>query len=526
MKQAGPFKYAAFTLLIVVYVAVRFSGLTDSCLWFDEIFSIHAAEHDWTSLFSFVALDLIHPPLFYVLLKVWIAIGGEGLFWLRLLPVAFAVVAVFPFVSLCRELKLPFWTQSLALLLFAVNGSLIKYSQELRMYSLLLCLSLFSMWLFTRYFVKGKSYIPLLVVNLFLVHSHYFGWFVVLAEIAAVLIFQREKLRRILLMFAITFVSFVPWILAVSRAAGAGSELGQNIGWVARPGLRAIGELALNLVEPFYYQASSGEPVSIIKVSLPLLLIGVAALVVYFTGRKKEKEDEPSIVKLLILFAAVPLLTVFVMSVLLPYSIWGTRHLIIVFVPVLILVAVAITRLPNAALRTSVLTLILLFCGYGFVLAASREKPKYVWCAWQQLADEWIMSPHYSSEPKTLYVFEDLVGYHFWFSTRYLQSYRVKVVRGLEGTTDDPAYFLPRGFDSVQTLDADGAFSQDNFWIAFRDPDPDYGSPGYLNIPPELYGPMRRRGFMKIDGRTVRVGDETAFIWKMERIPLDLLPTR
>src|SRR5258706_1649660 len=249
MKHFRYVRFAAFVLIIAAYIAFRFWNLTESCIWFDEIFSVHAAEHSWNSLFSFVALDLIHPPLFYILLKVWIGVGGESLFWLRAFPVLFSLIAIFPFISLCRELKLSFWTQILALFFFCVNGSLIKFAQVVGMYSLLLCLSLFSMWLFARYFLKGKSFVPLLIVNILLVYTHYFGWFIVLSEVAAILIFQRIKWRRILAMSAITFASFVPWIIAVYQAAHSGSELGQNIGWMPRPGLREVTTFILNLIE-------------------------------------------------------------------------------------------------------------------------------------------------------------------------------------------------------------------------------------------------------------------------------------
>ena len=54
---------------VTLYAVLRLWHLTDSCLWFDEIFSVHAARHDWLGMIGFVAADLIHPPLFYLLLK-------------------------------------------------------------------------------------------------------------------------------------------------------------------------------------------------------------------------------------------------------------------------------------------------------------------------------------------------------------------------------------------------------------------------------------------------------------------------
>ena len=134
--------------ICLVYIAL-FWGLTSSCLWFDEIFSVHAAEHSWNSLVSFVALDLIHPPLFYALLKIWISIVGENLFWLRLFSIVFSTIALIPFVLLCRELKLRFWTVMLALLFLAVNGPLIKHAQEVHVQPFF-CASLFSLLGFLR----------------------------------------------------------------------------------------------------------------------------------------------------------------------------------------------------------------------------------------------------------------------------------------------------------------------------------------------------------------------------------------
>src|SRR6185436_12668046 len=106
------------------------------------------------------------------------------------LPVAFSVLALVPFLYLCRELKQPREVTMLALTFLAVNGSLIKYAQELRMYSMLMFMTLLSMWLFARYFNRGKSFVWLVIANVLLVYTHYFGWLVIGSEVVALLIFQ------------------------------------------------------------------------------------------------------------------------------------------------------------------------------------------------------------------------------------------------------------------------------------------------------------------------------------------------
>ena len=268
--------------LCVVYIAVRLWRLTDSCLWFDEIFSVHAAEHEWNALFWFVAQDLIHPPLFYVLLKVWMSIGGESLIWLRLFPVFFSALALIPFIYLCRELKLKTPAMLLGLVFLAVNGSLIKYAQEVRMYAPLLFFSVVSTWLFARFYFRGKNIWILTLVNVLLIYTHYFGWFVIASEVAAIFIFQRVKIRHVLIMSGIALAAFVPWVIAVLRASSDGADVTQNIGWMARPGIREIFQFVFDAIEPFYYQQSNADASTILYVTIPLLLtIGAAKILMF-----------------------------------------------------------------------------------------------------------------------------------------------------------------------------------------------------------------------------------------------------
>ncbi len=501
MRQFRRTHLAAFFLIAGIYIAARLWGLTASCLWFDEIFSVHAAEHDWGSLWSFVALDLIHPPLFYALLKLWIGVGGDGLLWLRLLPVLFAVIAIFPFLSLCIELKISFWTRLFALGLLAVNGSLIKYSQEVRMYSLLMCLSLFSMWLFARYLQRGKSMTALVIVNVLLIWTHYFGWFVVVSEIAAILIFQRIKWRPILSMFAVAAVSFVPWGIAVLLAARDGSGLSQNIGWMLRPGISAIVQFKFALVEPFYFQASNVDPMSIYWISIPLMLIISAAIVVYLFGWKRLDTEEKRVVGLIAIFAVLPAITAFVASRILPYSVWGTRHLIIVFAPVSLIIALVLSNLPVYKLRLAAIALVILFGGYACILRASRPDPEYIWCAWEQLIDK--LDPGTEAH---IYAAEDVIAYHLWFAARHTP--RVQVSKLEIGAPEDTAYFLPRGFTEVNRVGLDG-LKDNEFWLAFRN--------NIDTTPMQLPDGLDQRGYVIEKAFEVDLQNTRAFLVKVSQ---------
>lgn len=447
--------------LCLIYVAIRVWRLTDACLWFDEIFSIHAAEHSWSSLFGFVAQDLIHPPLFYVLLKAWAGIGGEGVFWLRLFSVVCSSASIYPFISLCRELKLKTSAFLLALLFFAVNGSLIKYAQEVRMYSLLLFLSLVSLWLFSRFFFRGKNIWILTTVNVLLIHTHYFGWLIVIGEVAVIAILQRIKLRHVLIMFGIDLAAFVPWMITIIKAANAGSDVSQNIGWIARPGLRSMFDLVFDMVEPFYYQVSSTEPSTIIQITLPLVVVIAAAKLIYLIEWRKNDGHERF--WLLGIITLVPMVIAFAISWISPYSIWGSRHLIVIFAPILMLAAVFLTEISNRIVRYGLLTVAIFLIGAGFVNYAKAESAPQIWCAWERLATD---IP--TDSPQTIYVFEDLIAYHVWFGTRNDPNISIVKVDGNTEVAEDKAYFLPRGFDGVRRIDL-SEMSGDRFWVAFRD---------------------------------------------------------
>ncbi len=495
--RASPILLASVVLL---FIAARLWRLTSSCLWFDEIFSVHAARHDWAGMFRFVAADLIHPPLFYVLLKIWMALGGESLLWLRLFPALSAVACIAPFVLLCRELKLTAAQTNLALLLMAANGYLIKYAQEVRMYSLLLFFTLVSLWLFVR-FVKAddktagnrKLLLALFVVNLLVVYTHYYGWLVVSTEAIFLLIAGRRKLRGFSIVLGAIALGFAPWAYAVAHVARVGQGLQQNIGWVSRPGLSDVAQFLVLLNEPFYFRQSSDELLyARLSAPLGLLLFGLSILFLLWRifgerASKRNPQDASKQISLdagagllfgLLVFILLPVLSALFLSWLLPQSVWGTRHLIIVAAPYLLLAALALGRLRPLWLKAVALVVLggwLAFAGLSLLVRRPRA---YIWCSWERLIAQLIQSQHATKDAATdeattdnIYAFEELVAYHLWFAldSSGKKNFKVTIIKNVPGIAEDPAYFLPRAFDEVKTGDLSAATAQERFWVAFRD---------------------------------------------------------
>lgn len=468
-----------FALICALFIGARLWRLTSSCLWFDEIFSVHAARHSWSNLLYFVAADIIHPPFFYVLLKIWIGLGGESVSWLRSLPVIFGIASILPFTLLCRELKLKTAEINLALLLLAVNGYLIKYAQEVRMYSLLFFLSLCSIWLFFRLFNRGddeeergkKTLAALCLINLVLVYTHYAGWLVVGLEAVVLLLWQRRRLAHFLFTIGLLLVAYLPWVYEVIKVAGhadSGRGIGQNIGWVTRPGLFDLAQYFVLLNRPFLFvQSSTDTGFNLVMAAIAFILFGLPLLALFLDPKNKEPKDVR--IYALIVFFLAPVILAFVLSWVSPYSVWGTRHLSIAAGPYAILAAVALRRLQPHWIRITVLAVL----GSWLLLSAAvflfSRPPNFIWCSWQQLAAQMSAAESNSSGPVQVYAYEDLVAYHLWFALESPDNKRFKVaaVKNVPGITEDPAYFLPRAFTGI-AVQKTPALAGDKVWVAFR----------------------------------------------------------
>lgn len=498
----------AMACLIALYVAVRLWHLTDSCLWFDEIFSVHAAEQPWGQIFNFVAADLVHPPLFYLILKGWVAIGGSGLFWLRLLPVLFASLAIVPFLLLTRELKFRASTTVLALFLLSVNGALIKYSQALRMYTMLMCLSLLSIWLFTRYLNRDKGWVWLLLTNIVLVYTHYYGFFVVGAEVIYVVAVYRQRAKPLIGMAAIVGALFSPWAFAVISAARRGSEIAQNISWIERPGPSQLWVFLIDLIEPFYYPGSNLDPNSIYTVSIPLLFIIFIAGLLFAIGQRSGDQQKNK-TTLVAAFFVVPIVSAFVLSWIMPQSIWGTRHLIVVMAPAALLVSILCTEIVHK-FSVAAVTTVILFSAYSFFLVSVAPDRSYIWCSWETMATDIKPFESVTPPPKKLYAAENLVAYHVWFATRNMLDVEVSVVRGGESFVEDQTYFLPRQFDGIRRTTVD-EINDDNIVIFFR------------TEPPVLKGwlltALTEKGYSPCPSRVNTIAPSTAYRIEMTKQP-------
>lgn len=138
METVGSRSIRRVILLLVVLVAftLRLFRLADASMWWDEGWSVWLARQSLLDIARVSAAD-VHPPLYYWLLRLWMAFAGEGEFAVRLLSAVLGTLTVVATWYVGRLLlpRRP-WVALAAALLLSTSRLAIWWSQETRMYVL------------------------------------------------------------------------------------------------------------------------------------------------------------------------------------------------------------------------------------------------------------------------------------------------------------------------------------------------------------------------------------------------------
>jgi hypothetical protein len=460
--------------LVCLYVAARLWRLTQFNLGRDELFSLETARLGWRALLAAVVADVVHPPLFYLLLKLWLLVGGEHLRWLKLFPTLTAILTVVPLLLLCRALRLRAYATNTALALVAVNGYLVAYAHELRMYSLLLLFTLCALWLFVRFWHAprpGKlDLCALFAVHLLLVYTQYYGWLVIGVELLFVLGWRRQRARTFTAIIALVALCFAPWAWAVAHAllTTRTVDLNTQLSWHYRPDAAGLAAYYALLNGPYSFPRST---------TLGLLLFGLVIIwgiqATHRAPRAPGMETDARSTRLVFYFllalATLPVACAFVVSRTLPQSVWHTRYLISAAVPYLLLVACALARLPTRGLRRSLTLIVVAWAGVSGCVEMRRTDTHIAWDALAHALS--TAETTTTAQPRPIvrvFTLDDFPRYPMSF---YLRA-----------TGDDRFEFVRVNAADVPTL------AGDHFWLIYEESAWPRGAPS----PSEI---LRGRGF-------------------------------
>lgn len=395
--------WVVWVALFIMACTVRFVGLGRYSFDLDEIFSLSAASADWPTLFVLAARDVSHPPLFYILLKVWLFIGPASESWVRLLPAIFGAASFIPLYKISRLARLRDGDTCVVLCLFAFNGVLIYYAQHARMYSLLQLLAVTSIYALLRYSAGQARYLSefwfLTAVNFFLVYSHYWGWFVIVAELSALAILDRSKLFSFVKSTVLIALLFIPWALAVMAVIAQRGNATAQIAWMGKPSISNEFSQVIWL-----FGDLDGAPDFHGSTTIGLALFGVPILVMIYRSWITRGDRELYAVSPFcwILLVALPISLTLGIGHVVGQSVWGVRYLTIVAAPYFLLVGLASGRLPWRGIAQATQCALVLWSIAGGVQSLLEPNKKH---QWRSLVDT-IVAQSTAEQPLVIHTLE------------------------------------------------------------------------------------------------------------------------
>ncbi len=219
----------ALAFLVGVSLALRTQAI-HARYWIDEGLSVGIASHPIGDIPGLLRQDG-SPPLYYLLLGVWVHLFGVGEAHTHMLSLIFALATVPVAFYVTRAL---FGNKAgwVAAVLAALCPYLTYYAQETRMYALVALLSLAMTASFAAAFAERmRGWLPVFTVStVLLVYSHNWGLFLGAGSVVALgWLWQRSTDRRALLRdaamaygaIALLYLPWVPTLLAQAMHTGA-----------------------------------------------------------------------------------------------------------------------------------------------------------------------------------------------------------------------------------------------------------------------------------------------------------------
>lgn len=239
----------ALAAMVAVSLWLRTSGIS-MYYWVDEGISVGIASHPLAHIPSLLGQDG-SPPLYYLVLHVWMSLFGRSEIATHELSLIFATLCI-PAAYWAGSSLFDRGTGLICALLAAGTPYLNAYAQETRMYALLALLALITSAAFVHAFVRrNRRYIAVFVISMAAcLYTHNWALFLALMAAAAFLVCvndaspeDRPGLWRdgiiALIGVAILYAPWVPTLIYQARHTGAPWDVSPVI-WSLTQGLYSI----------------------------------------------------------------------------------------------------------------------------------------------------------------------------------------------------------------------------------------------------------------------------------------------
>ncbi len=333
-------------LIIFLGIILRVITLGHESVDGDELFSRRVALLPIDSMLDTVRNDLVHPPLYYLLLKIGVSTLGASVIGIRLVSLVFGIATVALVAGIGILLPGARHAGLIAAALLALNEYHIFYSQQARSYALYTFLAgLLLCWVAVtaERAPSTRSWVAGYVLMVLLVYTHYVGAIYVFWAVVALLVCSIPRRTKIftLLVSGLAALTFVPWLITEVPIYHSKHGIDRNLAWQGHPGFQALKQLWAVSIGVMDFNGATTLAFGLGAV------LALAALKI--RSPQRPLGDMPVLVTLASL-ATLPVLSIFFLSVW-PFNLplFGIRHLLpsIVFLSLL-----CCHGLENLALRS------------------------------------------------------------------------------------------------------------------------------------------------------------------------------
>jgi uncharacterized membrane protein len=282
--------YIKWGAIILAAIIIYTSGITHESLWCDEAFSANMTEYGFIDIIKNSAAD-VHPPLYYMLIKVFRTVLGNSEAALRLLSVIGAVGMVGLGAGPVRRLfgnKAAYIYAAVTLL----TPIILIMAHEARMYSIVMFTTLASALYGLSAIKENKTryWILFCIFTSASAYLHYYGlisvFFINLFIMIHIIIKKRELLKNFIITAGIVLLTYIPWLAFFTGQI----RKVDNAFWIPPVNISAIQE---TLFQPFYYKEfyPVNGNIFIFASVILMLVFGTIIVSLIFMAIKKDRQN-------------------------------------------------------------------------------------------------------------------------------------------------------------------------------------------------------------------------------------------
>ncbi len=219
-KYRFGYERIALILIVVIGITARLYDARYSLDW-DESFSVKLASKGFSEMFSETLQDSPHPPLYNILLYLWMNAFGESELKVRLLSVLFSGLFLLLSYALLRRFLVP-WIALGVLSLFALSPLFVLLGQQARPYSLITLLTAFNLLSFMRVMeapIERRRIAIWAVSCCLLLYAQYLGLGLIAIQMLCAIYYLRAQRMTILASGLAASALILPWFIAAMASA-------------------------------------------------------------------------------------------------------------------------------------------------------------------------------------------------------------------------------------------------------------------------------------------------------------------